>query len=592
MKRVLQISGIIICLAIMVGAQLYLSSHENQTLDEGVHLSAGYSYLTTGDFRLNREHPPLAKMIAAIPLLFLQPHLPLQSDAWKKGDQWEFAREFFYRSSNNPDQLLFLGRLPMIFMTLLLGIIVARWGFEIAKWKGAYFSTIWFVASPLILAHGHLITTDIPLTLGITASLYFFTKWAERPTLPRLLLTSFSVAFASDVKFTGLFMVVIIPLFAFFVERFFKKKFPHITLQHVRQLTLYILFITLLVILASTRDITLRMRDDPFQGQPRIQQLIQFDVHAGAVKHAAIQTALVIAKNVPLPGYPYLDGLILFLGHDIAGHQTFFLGDVSNTGSIWFFPLAFIIKSPFAFIICITLLFFILVKRIFSVFRTSSFATKSSERIKYLISQASPNFLSLIVFPTLYLLFAMTSHVNIGVRHIAPMFPVLFVATSYLLVSVRPAFQKMFQMLCFLILCIGLIPVILNFPYPLAFFSEIAGGPQDGHNYLLDSNLDWGQNLKFLKTYLIKHRIPHVCMVYFGQGDLIHEGIDFRYVPKNSELEGIRDINCVVAISAESLFWEKSNYTWLLSYKPTATIGWGIYLFDLRKPNIEKSRDL
>src|SRR3974377_398834 len=83
---------------------------ETQTWDEGIHLSAGYAYLTRGDFRWNQEHPPLAKLVSGLPLLLFHPQLPVNSDGWRKLDETQMGIDFLYHNDAPADWLLFAGR--------------------------------------------------------------------------------------------------------------------------------------------------------------------------------------------------------------------------------------------------------------------------------------------------------------------------------------------------------------------------------------------------------------------------------------------------------------------------------------------------
>src|SRR3990167_1077092 len=116
--------GALLLLAIQTIIQVRLANTDSQTTDEAVHLSAGYTYLTRGDWRFNPEHPPLVKILAALPLLVIKPHVTPEMEAnWVKAeplfyDSWRenrsFGIELLYKSGNNPDQLLFWTRLPMV----------------------------------------------------------------------------------------------------------------------------------------------------------------------------------------------------------------------------------------------------------------------------------------------------------------------------------------------------------------------------------------------------------------------------------------------------------------------------------------------
>ena len=107
----------LVALAVAVAAQAGLSIHaasgNSATFDEGAHLPAGYTHLVLGDHRLNPEQPPLAKLLAAAPLLLEHPAVRTDDRAWAESRQWEFGRRFLYRW-NDGDRLLFLGRLPIV----------------------------------------------------------------------------------------------------------------------------------------------------------------------------------------------------------------------------------------------------------------------------------------------------------------------------------------------------------------------------------------------------------------------------------------------------------------------------------------------
>ncbi len=114
-------------LACLAAAQLVAAWRESNIGDEPVELAAGYSYLKTGDFRMNPEHPPLAKILAALPLLALRPSLPLDSTFWTKADEYGFSVQFFARNSRSIDTLLFAARLVSIVLTACLGLAIALW---------------------------------------------------------------------------------------------------------------------------------------------------------------------------------------------------------------------------------------------------------------------------------------------------------------------------------------------------------------------------------------------------------------------------------------------------------------------------------
>ena len=113
-------------IAVHGGLALHTMSGNSATFDEGAHLPAGYTHLTLGDHRLNPEQPPLVKLLSAAALRPVQPEGDTDDLAWRTSRQWEFGRRFLY-VWNDGDRLLFLGRLPVLALTLVLvGAVALR----------------------------------------------------------------------------------------------------------------------------------------------------------------------------------------------------------------------------------------------------------------------------------------------------------------------------------------------------------------------------------------------------------------------------------------------------------------------------------
>ncbi|GAI09801.1 unnamed protein product, partial [marine sediment metagenome] len=155
---------------------------DSLTSDELVHLPAGYSYLTQKDMRLNPEHPPLIKDLAAIPLLFIRDiKFPSEINAWQENvnDQWEFGSYFLYRAGNPVEKMIFWDSIPMILILVLLGFYIFRWARELFGNKTALLALFLFSFSPTFLAHGRLVTTDVGAAAGVFIASYYFLKFLK-----------------------------------------------------------------------------------------------------------------------------------------------------------------------------------------------------------------------------------------------------------------------------------------------------------------------------------------------------------------------------------------------------------------------------
>ena len=196
----------LVALAAAVALQAGLSVHalrgQSATFDEGAHLPAGYTYLALGDHRLNPEQPPLVKLIAAAPLLVVRPAMRTDDRAWAEARQWEFGRRFLYRW-NDGDRLLFLGRLPIV---ALASCLVAAVFFETRRRfspPAAAVAAFLAALSPEVLAHGSIVTTDLAFALFFFLSVAAFDRALARASAARWLAAGLATGAAFATKFSA-----------------------------------------------------------------------------------------------------------------------------------------------------------------------------------------------------------------------------------------------------------------------------------------------------------------------------------------------------------------------------------------------------
>ena len=198
--------------------------------DEITHLPAGYSYLKTGEIKLNPQHPPLIKMLAALPLLFLDlkfnagdPNLagPQTDDPFDKTqgrpeqsrtDEWQFGRNFL--SDNGVDRLMFWSRIPMILISVLLAWYIYKWGKELFGQKAGIIGLFIYAFTPNIIAHSMLVTTDMGLAAFSFISIYYFWRLlkAELKSRRDLFLSGVFLGLALGSKFSAVFLLPVFPI--------------------------------------------------------------------------------------------------------------------------------------------------------------------------------------------------------------------------------------------------------------------------------------------------------------------------------------------------------------------------------------------
>jgi len=204
-------AGIIIAVAVVLS--IASSWNDSLVVDEVPHIGAGYSYLVKGDMRLNMEHPPLAKDLAAIPLLFLNLNQSaFQSKFWQTdvNGQWEFGRLFIFNSGNDADLIRHLARLPMLLFFILSAALLFKWARRLYGNAGAIISLVLFSFSPTVIAHSRFVTTDMAALFGVLLATYFFINYLKNQTTKNLIIAGLVFGVALLCKFST---VLLVPFF-------------------------------------------------------------------------------------------------------------------------------------------------------------------------------------------------------------------------------------------------------------------------------------------------------------------------------------------------------------------------------------------
>lgn len=177
---------------------------DSVTSDEVAHLPAGYTYLKRGDFRLNRQHPPLAKALAAVPLVPLD-LAPIETlPGWEQADDRVFGAAFLTSNRAPLEQILFLGRLPMVGCGLLLCFLLFRWARELWGDTTGLWVLLLAALNPELLAHSHLVTTDAPLACCTVVAVYLLWRFSARGSMSDAAGCGCALGCALLVKYSGL----------------------------------------------------------------------------------------------------------------------------------------------------------------------------------------------------------------------------------------------------------------------------------------------------------------------------------------------------------------------------------------------------
>lgn len=528
---------------------------DSVTTDEFVGLPVGLHALQAVDFRSASMNPPFFRSFAALPLLFVGP-TPPHVEPPSPGNDWATGYRFMQEYWSGYQRLFVLARCMVILTAALLGALVLQWATELYGWPAGLVALLLFSFSPNVLAHAHLVTLDLSGAVAWTAVAYLTWRLLDSPTARRAVALGLVLGLAPVLKLSGLtlpILVMLLVLVRAFRERD-RRRLRWASLVSLTGLT------TLLVLNGLYR----------FEGTAAPLGAVVF--HSSKMRAFA---AALPWLRLPLPS-PLLKSLdVLFVG-DEPGEPAYFLaGSWSLNGWRYYHLVAFLLKTPLPLLAG-------------GLFGFGAWAAwRSPGRRDYCL------FLS-VVF--VFAANALLNPLNLGVRHALPAYPLLAIAASPWLAApleriaagsrktrdLAPAAASIALLGWFLYGSVAVAPRYLQ------YFNELAGGPESGHRWLVDSNVDWGQDLIRLRAYMEERHLESVHLAYFGRVDPRVYGI--RFTPL---VEGASHGTAVVSASLlmgrpywvwrtpGELVWSHNGaFTWLQRFAPAARVG-SMFVYEL-----------
>jgi hypothetical protein len=587
-------------LAIMLLISIGTSLGDAVIMDEVAHIPSGYSYVKYHDFRLNPEHPPLLKDLAGIPLQFLDLTFPVKDQSWTTdaNGQWNSGWKFIYAQENNTETLVFWTRLPIILLSLLLGWIIFKWAKELFGLKAGLLALVLYAFDPNILGHNHYVTTDLGIAAFSVFAFYFFIKYLKNPGWKTVLLAGLFLGLAQLAKFSAILLFPIFGISLILYAIFRKKKVDFAFLGSgkikrlwLQRLYLYVTtFIVILVIHGLLIGIVYEL--NIFRMPPeKVHQLIDTQLYGGMQK-LAVPILHKMADNVILRPYAqYLVGFLMVFGRVAGGNTTYFFGQVTNQSFRAYFPMVFLIKETLPTLILllssISAVLFMLFKR-----NLKKFPKELWINFKNYISDHIAE-VSMLGFIALYAYVSITGNLNIGFRHLFPILPFIFILIAKEIVFIGEKIAKNYQKIfwALILIMVGWLVAETAFAYPnyLAYFNETIGGSKNGYKYVTDSNVDWGQDLKRLTTWVNQNGIDKIRIDYFGGGDVAHY-LGNKAVVWHAESGQEPGWYAISATFLENSLYDKitqgkQDYQWLRERTPYTQIGDSILIYKIDKAN-------
>ena len=502
----------------------YLSSrHMCNTVDEITHISNGYSYWLRNDYRLHAENGNFPQRWMTLPLLAKHYAFPGTEDgAWKKSDQHIIAHRFFYGMGNNADEMLARARGMIRLLAVLLGVVVYAWSRRFFGVRGGLISLFLFSFSPTMLAHGNLATTDLAAALFFTTSTWAWWALLQKISPVRLLACCLSVAGLFLSKMTAVLFVpaaVILvvlrlrsrdPLVVAFGSEW-ERRFSSTKERLAVVAGIAVLHVVILVLAIYT---SFGFRYEAMGPSASLGDSfsVPWETLLGQEPHglAAAVNALRIRRWLP-EGYLYCMASVL---QTTQTRSAFLNGYYSSHGWRYFFPYVFMVKTPLS---------------LFALFALLALEWRRRKVSgKRVLLRTAPIWILLAVYWT----FSIASRLNIGHRHLLPVYPLLFVLAGACGGCWEPA-RRLRMGLALILIAFATESLAIQ-PHYLSFFNTLGGGPRRAYRHLVDSSLDWGQDLPSLKRWLQQMDFPAstpVYLSYFGTASPDYYGLNVRLLP-------------------------------------------------------------
>ena len=480
------------------------------TVDEIGHVPSGISHWRTGRFEAYRVNPPLARMISALPALILQPTINptrLNTSADVLRQEWPIGFHFIYDNPTSYFDIVRTARLPGLAWSLLGLFVVYRWAGDLyGGWSGILGAALWSF-DPTILAFTSLVTPDIPATVSSLFATYLFYRYLNKPSWSLACASGIMLGVAQLTKYT-LILLYVVWTIIFFMKIITDRS--SIALLNSWRILLYhsacIILLSLAIINLGYgfRGSFRRLGDFPF-----VSRTFGGDYSSDSSDiRNRFRDSWLGQLPIPTPE-DYIKGIDIQKLDFESRFPSYLAGRWRRIGWWYYYLYALAVKVPTGFWCLI----------IWGI-------------VWSLIAKQSPTrlFTELCVWtPAICFLDFVSSQTGINhhMRYVLPVFPFVIVATSKLGYFLNSRRWK--SGLCVVSLYAwGFVSSLMIYPHSQSYFNELAGGPENGGEHLVDSNIDWGQDLMFLKSWIDRHpEARPIGLAYYNLVDPAIVGIEY-----------------------------------------------------------------
>jgi 4-amino-4-deoxy-L-arabinose transferase-like glycosyltransferase len=536
-------SGLI--LLILVASLLAASTWRvfGHTWDEPEHLAAGMELVDQGKYEYDTEHPPLARALIA-----LGPHLAgSHSFGTPPPDGTQEGIDILY-DGGHYDRTLTLARLGTLPFLAVLLLAMWLWARQVATSQAeALLGVLLLACVPPIIGHAALAALDIPGTATTLLALYLLQRWLVSGLRRDAILSGLAAGVAFGTKLSAIPFIGLGMLALLLLRAFLSVAPAAVTLQR-RMAGLALIAIAILV------PITLAygFRGLEVTALPaRFTWVMVYLFPNGGAAHQSVYS-FIEHMHLPAAWWNFAEGIMALKAHNDTGHLSFLLGDAKIGGWWYFYLVALAVKTPLPLLLS-------------GVVGLGLLARDGLQEANTWRMAPVVLFVTVLVFASLF------SRINIGIRHVLILYPFLALGGAYALARASRAWPRAGSTVAALLVAWQVSTVAMAYPDYFPYFNETVSHPE---HVLVDSDLDWGQDLRRLERRLAELKVPSVSLAYQGTADLYRETLPpFVRLPPGQPAKGW------VAITALTREHEPAGYAWLSAYRPVERVGKTIDLY-------------
>jgi Dolichyl-phosphate-mannose-protein mannosyltransferase len=546
----------------------FASLQKTTTFDEPAHIAAGLSYLQTGIFHLNLQQPPLLKELSAASLMLSGVRIPRTPEAMQavqappnaSGNEWNLGYEIIKPA---PERVMFWARLPMILVGALLGVFLFLFGRRIVGEAAALGAVFLYALDPNVIAHSSLVTTDVGLAAFLLLFLFTLWRYLEEPGTARMIWCGIAMGLMLGAKYSGVFLLPVAAALAG-VQCLHRTAAPVPAPSKSRKRSAH--------------------PPDHSPGKLTLDTLQLYRAAKALVGMGLIAWAVVWALFFFRSPFLYIEGMRRVNADHSAVFNAYMAGELAPRFTSYF-AVCYLLKEPLAAILLAAAGLWLLTRS-----RTISLLGK----------------LFLLLPPVVLFASYTWGADDIGFRYIIPILPFAWLLGGLALAALLGSAARGAR-IAGVAACAWLIVAAAGiYPDHLSYFNESAclpdspskigwdGGSNCGTAWLADSNLDWGQGLKQLKSWLDAHA-PNRPLYLATFSSIPAEYYGIRY--KDPVLEeppqpGIHALSATWVATLPALR-DKLRMPmpyWVPLATPIAIVGHAFYIYDVPATGVQPAQ--